>query len=64
MSEEIAEARVIENKLRRAEKEGAFLVLAVPPSLMRAAERELLHRFSLDRKNVDELVIGALRAEV
>ena len=62
-SEEIAEARVIENKLRRAEKEGAFLVLAVPPSLLRGAERELLHRFDLDRKNVDELVIGALRAE-
>jgi serine/threonine protein kinase len=61
-SEEIADARIIENKLRRAEQEGAFLVLAVPPLLMRAAERELLHRFDLDRKNMDELVIHALRA--
>jgi serine/threonine protein kinase len=62
-SEEIAEARIIENKLRRAATEGAFLVLAVPPSQMRAAERELLQRFELDRRNVDELLIHALRAD-
>lgn len=62
-SEEIAEARVIENKLRRAAVEGAFLVLAVPPSRMLAAERELLQRFELERRNVDELVISTLRSE-
>jgi len=63
-SEAIAEARVIESKLLRAASEGAFLVLAVPPSLMVTAERALLHpRFDLDRRNVDELVMRALRAE-
>lgn len=62
-SEEIAEARVIENKLRRASVEGAFLVLAVPPSRMLTAERELLQRFELDLRNVDELVIRTLRSE-
>ena len=62
-SAEIAEARVIEAKLRRAASEGAFLVLAVPPCRMLMAERELLQRFELDRRNVDELVIRTLRAE-
>jgi serine/threonine protein kinase len=62
-SEEIAEARVIENKLRRAAGEGTFLVLAVPPGQMLTAEHELLQRFELDRRNVDELVIRALRAD-
>jgi serine/threonine protein kinase len=62
-SAEIAEARVVENKLRRAATEGAFLVLAVPPCRMLAAEKELLQRFDLDRRNVDELVIRALRAD-
>jgi hypothetical protein len=62
-SEELAEARVIENKLRRATIEGAFLVLAVPPCRMLTAERELVQRFELDRRNVDELVIRTLRSD-
>ena len=62
-SAEIAEARVIENKLRRAAAEGAFLVLAVPPCRMLMAERELLQRFDLDRRNIDEMVIRTLRSD-
>ncbi len=62
-SEDIAEARVIENKLRRAAVDGAFLVLAVPPSRMLIAERELLSRFELERRNVDDLVIRTLRSD-
>jgi len=63
-SAEIAEARVIESKLRRAAAEGAFLVLAVPPCRMLMAERALLHpRFELERRNVDEVLIRTMRSD-
>jgi serine/threonine protein kinase len=61
-TEEIAEARVFENKLKRADQDGAFLVLAVPPQWMRLAEQELLSRFAVRRINCDELMLSALKA--
>ena len=61
-TEEIADARVLENKLRRAERDGAFLVLAVPPQWMQLAERELVTRFAVQRANCDELMISALKS--
>jgi hypothetical protein len=53
---------VLEGKLRRAERDGAFLVLAVPPHWMRLAEEELVSRFAVQRVNCDDLMISALKA--
>jgi hypothetical protein len=40
LSEEVAEALRLEEKLRYAEKQGSFLVLAVPPRHLQRAEQE------------------------
>jgi hypothetical protein len=60
---DVADARVFEDKLRRAVKEGAFLALSVPPQYLQRAEEELTRRFDLDRRSVDELFIRAMREQ-
>jgi len=60
---EIADARVFENKLRRANEEGAFLALTVRPQEVLDAEKELIRRFDLERRSLDELLIHAMRVQ-
>lgn len=58
---EIAEARRFEEKLEWATKNGAFLTLTVPPKYLVRAEQELVRRFPVVRKSLEELVIRALK---
>lgn len=60
---EIADARILDNKLRRASAEGSFLALTVAPDKMRPAEEALLQRFDLDRRNLDELFLRVMREQ-
>lgn len=62
ITEEIAEAQRIEDKLLWARDEGSFLVLTVEPRLMAAAEREL-GRFDVETINANRLFIDALRIQ-
>jgi serine/threonine protein kinase len=61
ISPEEADARQFEEKLRRSLKDGAFLVLLVPPRSYQEARRELEARFSLRVVDGDRLIIDALR---
>lgn len=63
VSPAIAEARVFENKIRRAHGEGAFLALVVSPQKLEYAEKELLQRFGLERVNFDEVFIRVMREQ-
>jgi serine/threonine protein kinase len=63
ISPAIADARMLENKLRRAEKDGAFLVLQVEPRQMKNAEDEIKRRFDVETINFDELLISAMREQ-
>jgi serine/threonine protein kinase len=58
---EEADARQFEEKLRRSLKEGAFLVLLVPPRSYQDVRRELERRFPIQVIDGDRLVIDALR---
>jgi serine/threonine protein kinase len=58
---EIADARLLENKLQRAAADGTFLALTVVPKGMETAERELVRRFHLQRCNIDEILIRLMR---
>ena len=64
ISEEEAEARAFDERLRFALRDRAFLALTVRPSRMLDAERELLRRFpDLQRLSFDRLLLDRLRAE-
>ncbi|HEX7316678.1 MAG TPA: BREX system serine/threonine kinase PglW [Pyrinomonadaceae bacterium] len=63
VSPAVAEARVFENKIRRAHDEGAFLALVTSPQRLEYAERELLQRFELERVNFDEVFIRVMREQ-
>lgn len=63
LSPEIADARVFENKLRRAADEGAFLALTVAPGDLLNAEAELTRRFPVEVRNLDELLIGSMHEQ-
>jgi len=63
LPEEVAEALRLEEKLRYAEKQGSFLVLAVPPRHLQRAEQELANRFQVEPVDGDALFLGALKAE-
>ena len=52
-----------EEKLRYAEKQGSFLVLAVPPRHLQRAEQELANRFQVEPVDGDALFLGAMKAE-
>jgi hypothetical protein len=60
---EIAEARAFEEKLQRAAREGDWLVLAVTPGLLEPAERELVRRFPVDLRSIEELLLRAMKDE-
>jgi serine/threonine protein kinase len=59
----VAEARVFENKIKRAHDEGAFLALVASPQRLESAEKELLQRFELERVNFDEVFIRVMREQ-
>jgi len=59
ISEEIAEAERLEDKLRWARDQGSFLVLATEPKLMTAAQHEL-QRFDVHLINGNRLFIDAM----
>jgi len=62
VSPDVANARIFENKLRRAYKEGAFLVLMVPPSDLLKAESAIKEFFSdINYQSLDHLLITAMR---
>jgi hypothetical protein len=58
---EIAEARRFEEKLEWAVKHGAFLTLTVPPRYLGRAEQELVRRFPVTRKSIEQLLIHGLK---
>ncbi len=60
---EVADARLLENKLQRAAADGTFLALTVAPKGMDAAEQELIRRFQLQRCNIDEILIRLMREQ-
>lgn len=60
---EIADARVFEGKLQRANDEGAFLALLTSPSRLIRAEEELLRRFELKYQNLDEIFIKVMKEQ-
>lgn len=60
---EVAAARAFEEKLQRAARSGDWLVLAVEPSLAERAERELVRRFPVDLRCLEELLLRALKDE-
>ena len=59
----VAEARLFEERLQHAYRDGAFLVLSVRPSQLRRCEAELLHRFSLLRHSCDRLLLTQLHQQ-
>lgn len=63
VSADIADARVFENKLRRANTEGAFLALMTPPLDLLRAEKELTRRFDLSYNNFDQVLISVMREQ-
>jgi len=68
---EVANATVVEERLKRGLQQGGLLVLSVHPRIARRAEAELLHRFGgpgnspapLQRVNFDALILGALHEQ-
>jgi hypothetical protein len=60
---EIVDARLFENKLRRAAADGTFLALTVVPKGLEPAERELTRRFQVTVRNVDEIFIRLIRRQ-
>ena len=60
---EIADARSLEEKLRYAAREGAFLVLSVEPQWLGRARLELARRFSVSVCDLDAVFLKALHAE-
>jgi serine/threonine protein kinase len=60
---EITDARYVEERLMRAQREGAFLVLLVPPRYLLRAERELVTRFDVDQFSLEQVLVRQLHAE-
>ena len=56
-------ARLLDRRLRRAEKEGAFLALTTPRKHYAEAEAALLSRFKLERCDLDAIFLKAMRTE-
>ena len=59
----VAEARLFEERLQHAYRDGAFLVLSVRPSQLRRCEAELLHRFHVLRYSCDRLLLTHLHQQ-
>jgi serine/threonine protein kinase len=62
-SEERVSAKLFEERLTHALADGGFLVLTTQPKKAAVAERKLAARFGLDVKNLDAIVISAMRDE-
>jgi hypothetical protein len=60
---EVATARQLEERLRRATKEGAFLVLMVEPRHLDRATQELASRFNVETLSLEEALIRHMKAE-
>jgi hypothetical protein len=60
---ELADARSLEDKLRYAAREGAFLVLSVEPQWLSRARQELARRFSVEVCDLDQVILGALKEQ-
>jgi serine/threonine protein kinase len=60
---ENVQARADEDRLQHAFRGGGFLILTVKPSRMRDCERELLHRFDLEKISFDRLLFNQLQAK-
>ena len=60
---EIADARSLEEKLRYAAREGAFLVLSVDPQSLTRAKQELATRFPISICDLDRVFLKALRQQ-
>jgi serine/threonine protein kinase len=58
---EFADARAFEDRLTRALQNGSFLQLVVDPRFYERTADELCHRFGVQRIDVEEIVIAALR---
>lgn len=56
-------AHLLSRRLKRAEKEGAFLALTVPRKHYADAEAALLSRFKIERCDLDAVFLNAMRAE-
>lgn len=62
-SPEVALARQLEDRLQRAAREGAFLVLTVATRCLASAEQELARRFPVVVKSLETALIRAMREE-
>lgn len=59
--EDDADVRLFEQRLNKANAEGAFLALSVAPRFYARAERKLRERFGLEARNLDGLLIPKLK---
>jgi serine/threonine protein kinase len=60
---EVVDARLFENKLQRALKDGTYLALSVAPKGLEAVEQELTRRFGVTPRNIDEILIRLMRRQ-
>lgn len=63
ISPEVAEAKLLEGKLVHAAKNGAFLVLSVPPGRVKQACKELAHRFPVEVCDIDSIFISLMKKQ-
>ena len=61
LTPEVVDARIFEDRLRRADREGAFLALLVEPRRLLDAEREIARRFGLEVRSLEALWIDAMK---
>ena len=60
----MAEARQFEERLRYAEKDGAFMALTIKPNMYERARQELLKRFDVRPLDLERVFLDALRKAV
>jgi len=60
----VAEARAFEERLQRATVEKDFLVLTVTPKRLAQAESEILARFGHTRRDLNQLLLRAMKEKV
>lgn len=62
VTEDVAEARRFDERLRHAREDGSFLVLTTPFSRMRPCEDQILREFDVERISLDGLLLDRMRA--
>ena len=60
LTPEETDARILNERLQWAEREGAFLILTAPAALLKAAEARLLARFDLERRDLNLIFLRAM----